>query len=211
MATAIATQELVSSLCDTMTKEGLKPSIVAIQERIGGGSYSTVKRYIDAWALARARAADAGVELPDAAVEKATELARQLWAMAAREAETKSAAIRESAENKVAMISDDLEIAQKEIARLEGLDEANQAKVEQLQQQLAEAERALLEARILASRVTDLQERLAASEAAAAAARQDAEARAIECGRLSGEGEALRSQLRELTAALKASRDASGG
>lgn len=202
MAAPIATKEAVFDACDTLVAEGAKPSILTVQEKIGGGSYSTVKRYLDAWTQERAKSKNNTIDLPPAAVEAAVEMAKSIWAQAERDAMQKTAAIRESAENKVAMISDDLEIAQKEIARLEGVTEAGQAEIANLQALLAAQGAELNELGIKAGRVDDLERRLQSSDDALRACRAESEARAIEASRLAGEAEALRKQVQELTAAL---------
>jgi len=47
MAKPIVTQELVTSIADELHAAGVEPSILMVQERIGAGSYTTVKRYLD--------------------------------------------------------------------------------------------------------------------------------------------------------------------
>ena len=100
------------------------------------------------------------------------------------------------------MISDDLEIAQKEIARLEGVTEAAHVEIANLQARLEAQGAELSELVIKASRVDDLERRLLNSDDALRACRAESEARAIEASRVTGEAEALRKQVQELTAAL---------
>ncbi len=202
MATPIATKEAVFDACDALLSEGAKPTILTVQEKIGGGSYSTVKRYLDAWTEDRAKNKNTAIELPPAAVEAAVEMAKAIWVQAERDAIQKTASIRETAENKVAMISDDLEIAQKEIARLEGVTEAAHVEIANLQARLEAQGAELSELVIKASRVDDLERRLLNSDDALRACRAESEARAIEASRVTGEAEALRKQVQELTAAL---------
>ena len=47
MARQIVTQSAVNEAAAALVTEGQEPSIVGVQERIGGGSYSTVKRFLD--------------------------------------------------------------------------------------------------------------------------------------------------------------------
>ena len=70
--------------------------------------------------------------------------------------------------------------------------------------QLSRATTDLTEALAKAVRVPDLEARLAATQTDATAARKEATEKAVEAGRLAGEAEALRTQLREITAALVA-------
>lgn len=44
MARQIVTQQAVTEAAEALIVEGAEPSIVAVQARIGGGSYSTVKK-----------------------------------------------------------------------------------------------------------------------------------------------------------------------
>ena len=68
---------------------------------------------------------------------------------------------------------------------------------------LREVELALAEAQTQARRVSELEESLADLRAELDASRKDATDKAVEAGRLAGEGEALRAQVRELMDALK--------
>ncbi len=49
MAKALVTREAVFEAADVLAAAGDDPSILAVQGRIGGGSYSTVKRFLDTW------------------------------------------------------------------------------------------------------------------------------------------------------------------
>ena len=47
MAKSVVTQERVFEVADALTERGEEPGILSVQATIGGGSYSTVKRYLD--------------------------------------------------------------------------------------------------------------------------------------------------------------------
>lgn len=49
MAKPIVTQERVNETADALVATGEEPSIITVQARIGGGSYTTIKRYLDVW------------------------------------------------------------------------------------------------------------------------------------------------------------------
>jgi hypothetical protein len=49
VAQAIMTQEQVFALADQLATSGEKPTMTRIREMIGGGSYSTIKAYLDVW------------------------------------------------------------------------------------------------------------------------------------------------------------------
>jgi hypothetical protein len=47
MAKAVVTQARVFEVAQALTDQGTAPTILNVQEEIGGGSYTTVKRYLD--------------------------------------------------------------------------------------------------------------------------------------------------------------------
>jgi len=67
-----------------------------VQSRIGGGSYTTVKRYLDTWRRHQAEQTSA-VEPPPDLVEKGNELTRALWRSAQQWAEREVKLVREQA------------------------------------------------------------------------------------------------------------------
>lgn len=204
MARQIVTQEAVSEVAQGLIREGQEPSIIAVQSRIGGGSYSTVKRYLDAWKLAQTEAANSATPLPAEVRAKGEEFTRAVWALAAGEAQREARQAKEEANAAVAALTGELSEAQAEIARLEGVETELATTVEQQQAQLREGELALVEAQAQARRVPDLEKALAESRTEVDAARQTATDKAVEAGKLAGEAEALRAQVRELMGAIKA-------
>jgi hypothetical protein len=67
-----------------------------VQERIGGGSYSTVKRYLDEWKAQRQSRQQEAVELPKEIVIRGSEFIGSLWARAATLAEERLDLAREA-------------------------------------------------------------------------------------------------------------------
>ena len=200
MAKPIATKELVFQAADAIRDEVSTPSIRNVQDRIGGGSYTTVKQHLDAWQAGQEAAAE--VQAPEFVIARANELARVLWASAAREADKTAQEAREIASARVAAISEELTSAQAEIARLEQAEAAQVRLLEEATGQLAAVSEQLRAVEIVAARVPDLEARLVATGEDLAASRQEAMAKATELGRVSGEAQALRAQVAELTAAL---------
>lgn len=49
MAKPVVTEALVFTVSDQLQAGGTEPTILTVQERIGGGSYTTIKRYLDTW------------------------------------------------------------------------------------------------------------------------------------------------------------------
>ncbi|MCL6264785.1 DNA-binding protein [Craterilacuibacter sp. RT1T] len=203
MARQIVTQQAVTDAAEALIVEGAEPSIVAVQARIGGGSYSTVKKFLDVWKQQRAEAATAAPETPAEVQAKGQEFARIVWALASREAQAEAQQAKDEAQAAVAAVRVELAEATNEIARLEGVEAAQAATIDQQAAKLREVELALAEAQTQARRVAELEKSLADLRAELDASRKDATDKAVEAGRLAGEGEALRAQVRELMDAIK--------
>lgn len=203
MARQIVTQQAVTEAAEALIVEGAEPSIVAVQARIGGGSYSTVKKFLDVWKQQRAEAATAAPETPAEVQAKGQEFARIVWALASREAQAEAQQAKDEAQAEVAAVRVELAEANNEIARLEGVEAAQAETIDQQAAKLREVELALAEAQTQARRVPELEKSLADLRAELDASRKDATDKAVEAGRLAGEAEALRAQVRELMDAIK--------
>jgi len=203
MARQIVTQQTVTEAAEALIVEGAEPSIVAVQARIGGGSYSTVKKFLDVWKQERAEAATAAPETPAEVQAKAQEFARIVWALASREAQAEAQQTKDEAQAEVAAVRVELGEANNEIARLEGMEAVQAETIDQQAAKLREIELALAEAQTQARRVPELEKSLADLRAELDASRKDATDKAVEAGRLAGEAEALRAQVRELMDAIK--------
>lgn len=203
MARQIVTQQAVAEAAEALILEGAEPSIVAVQARIGGGSYSTVKKFLDVWKQQRAEAATAAPDTPAEVQAKGQEFARAVWALASREAQAEAQQAKDEAQAEVAAVRGELAEATNEIARLEGVEASQAATIDQQAAKLREVELALAEAQTQARRVAELEKSLADLRAELDASRKDATDKAVEAGRLAGEAEALRAQVRELMDAIK--------
>lgn len=203
MARQIVTQQAVTEAAEALIVEGAEPSIVAVQARIGGGSYSTVKKFLDVWKQQRAEAATAAPETPAEVQAKGQEFARIVWALASREAQAEAQQAKDEAQAEVAAVRVELAEANNEIARLEGVEAAQAETIDQQAAKLREVELALAEAQTQARRVPELEKSLADLRAELDASRKEATDKAVEAGRLAGEAEALRAQVRELMDAIK--------
>lgn len=203
MARQIVTQQAVTEAAEALIVEGAEPSIVAVQARIGGGSYSTVKKCLDVWKQQRAEAATAAPDTPAEVQAKGQEFARIVWALASREAQAEAQQAKDEAQAEVAAVRVELAEANNEIARLEGVEAAQAETIDQQAAKLREVELALAEAQTQARRVAELEKSLADLRAELDASRKDATDKAVEAGRLAGEAEALRAQVRELMDAIK--------
>ena len=203
MARQIVTQQAVTEAAEALIVEGAEPSIVAVQARIGGGSYSTVKKFLDVWKQQRAEAATAAPETPAEVQAKGQEFARIVWALASREAQAEAQQAKDEAQAEVAAVRVELAEANNEIARLEGVEASQAETIDQQAAKLREVELALAEAQTQARRVAELEKSLADLRAELDASRKEATDKAVEAGRLAGEAEALRAQVRELMDAIK--------
>ena len=128
---------------------------------------------------------------------------RRLRALASREAQREAQAIKDEAKAEVAAVRADLVGATTEIARLEAVESTRAATIEAQQAKLREVELALADAQAQARRVPGLEQGLAQLRLELEAARKEATDKAVEAGRLAGEADALRAQVRELMAAIK--------
>lgn len=198
----IASYEVVCEATNALVVEGVEPSIVAVQSRIGGGSYSTVKKHLAAWAEQRAKEAITVPAIPPVVIAKTQEFGRAVWAIAAAGAQQEIQKVKESAQAEVTSVRNELMEATGVITRLEGIEAEQSAALDTYQVKLREAELKLVEAQTKAERVAELEQSLAETLGALEQFRNEARDRAVEVGTLNGEVNALRNQVRELTAAL---------
>ena len=209
MAKAVVTQERVFEVADTLTARGEDPSILSVQAAIGGGSYSTVKRYLDVWKEA-GRQRRAQIALPDAAVERLMSLGRDFWALLEERTALQVDQIRARAKQEAAALEAQVRQAEQAIAKLEhdkdrleqlaadheAANLALQAEVHVQRERAtaAESKETQLEARILDIKA-DLDRALRQAETerqAASSARMEAQAAAVAGAALKGELAALR-------------------
>lgn len=209
MAKAIVTREAVFEAADALAGAGDDPTILTVQGRIGGGSYSTVKRFLDAWKAER-KSAPPVIEVPPEVAARGEELVRSLWGAAHGLAEQRIAEVRGEAEAQVLKARAELQAAEATIARLEA--EADQAaqQLDVAQQQLVEARTALGEARTAAriaeARTADQEQQITDLRRQVTQQREELEAartQAIDQARLSGELAALRQQLQDQVALIE--------
>ena len=204
----MVTQERVFEIADALTERGDEPTILSVQAAIGGGSYSTVKRYIDVWKEA-GRQRRAQVALPDAAVDRLMALGRDFWALLEERAAQQVEQIRATTREEIATLETQTRQAEQVIGKLEGEKEvleqlaaeretAAQALRAQFQAEHEQATAAQAKATQLEARVVDLKAELdrvlkqvQSEQHAAQAAREEAKAAAIEAARLTGELAAL--------------------
>jgi flagellar biosynthesis GTPase FlhF len=209
MARPIVTQELVFETADRLSSAGEEASIIAVQERIGGGSYSTVKRFLDAWKEARKTAAPP-IDVPPDIAAQGQAFVRGLWAAAHTLAEQRIAEIRAETGEQVRQARAALEAAEATITRLETEAETLAQQRDDAQHEREEAragqEEARASARVAEARaaeqgqqITDLRRQIETQAAELATARP----LAAEHARFSGELAALRQQLTDQAALIE--------
>lgn len=102
-ARALVTQEAVAEAAAQLVAAGDEPTIISVQARIGGGSFTTVKRYLDAWKEAQA-AQPTPVAVPPAVREQASAFGRAVWEAALALPEQQIAQARAEAERVIAQL-----------------------------------------------------------------------------------------------------------
>lgn len=193
MARAIATESAVFKAANDIFSEGNEPSVLEVRERVGGGSFSTVKQYLDAWSEHRELAKLAADSTPPEIEAKGREFAHVVWSRAFTQAQNEVDQVRKQAEINVNIIEVKLAEATVEIGRLERIEAEQNKTNRQLKVELRSTELALAESKARADRAGDLEKRLENAV-------QDAKADAKMLGELNGENLALRAQIKALQA-----------
>lgn len=138
MAKQVATEEAVFAAADALVAEGKEPSLKVVQERTGG-SYTTVKRHLEAWEAKR-KGEIAAVDLPADIEVRGRDFVQALYAHALRDAKAAVAeplALAEAARDKAESERAD---AEAEVARLEGVEQEQAGRIEALTQRVRELE-----------------------------------------------------------------------
>lgn len=167
MAKAVVTREAVFKVAAEMSGRGEEPTIISVQEVIGGGSYSTVKRYLDEWARENEGVKRPPVQLPEAAVKKLMELGVHVWELLSADFQQQIESIRVAAREELVAARAECDQAEHIIGRLEAANEeqeqliashveAMNALQESIQESKKSEERAVARAGELEGRVADL-------------------------------------------------------
>ena len=209
MAKPVATQEAVFAAADALVADGKEPSMTLVQERTGG-SYTTVKRHLEAWEAKR-KGEIAAVDLPADIEARGRDFVRALYAHAlhgAKEAVAEPLALAEASRDKAEGL---LAGAEAEVARLEGVEQEQIGRIDALTQRVRElemntaAQQATIQEKVAS--VARLDAQLAEAQNALAARDQElagfrASAKAVEG--LQGQLDALQRTVQGLTAAAGA-------
>lgn len=138
MAKPVATLESVSAAADALAANGVEPSLMLVQERTGG-SYTTVKRHLEAWKAKREDEA-AAVDVPADVLARGSALARELYAHALRLAEATIAQPLDLAVTALKKAEGQVATAEAEVARLEDAEQSQAEHIDRLEARVRELE-----------------------------------------------------------------------
>jgi septal ring factor EnvC (AmiA/AmiB activator) len=204
MAKALVTQELVTTIADELYAAGVEPTILTVQERIGAGSYTTVKRYLDQWKAQQAQRP--AVEVPPEIAAKATVAVQAIWSAAVAQADQRVQEVEAEAQQQRATLQAQLQQAEQVIQRQERTVEDLSRQLAEAQQQLTVSQQEAREARtavqVVDTRAADQARRIEELQATAAAATERAQQATTAQARLEGEAAALRQQVEALLGRL---------
>jgi chromosome segregation ATPase len=145
------TKEQVWGAADELTAEGKNPTLAAVRERLGGGSYTDISAAMQIWKANRqAAAAPIREPAPAAVTERLSELGGEIWAIALELANSRLQAEREALEQArqeleasrqeaadlADQLSADLEVAQATVQRQTEQIAADTAEIERLRAEL---------------------------------------------------------------------------
>ena len=200
---ATATPEAVVAAAEALQAAGKRVTTISVQSHLGGGSFTTVQKYLEAWQQTQRDQRAAVVDVPSAVVERGMTLLRQVWQAAQAEAGEEITQTREETEAQLAEMRDQLAEALLAVQRqeAENADQAQalatlEAQVAALQ---AERDEARTEARVNAAQAVAAAERVQELQV-----RLDAQASvSLELAQLQGAHGALQRQVEEQAAMIK--------
>lgn len=201
MAKIIATEAAVKAAAEALLADGEEPQIINVQERIGGGSYSTVKQYLELWRAERQVVPP--VVVPNAVAAKGVEFTQALWAAAATLADEQTQHARDEAQQQVAQARIALAEAEAQVGRLEVENDAQGQELVTALRAIERLERDLIQTRgaqqVAEARAQELERQVRDTRA------ELEQARGVErqFARLEGETEALRRQTTEQQALIE--------
>jgi len=194
---ATATPEAVAAAAEALQAAGKRVSTIAVQGHLGGGSFTTVQKYLEAWQQTQRDQRAAVVEVPSAVVERGMTLLRQVWQAAQAAAGQEITQTREETEAQLVEMRDQLAEALLAVQRqeAENAEQAQALAALELQVATLQAERdeARTEARVHAAQATAAAERVQELQT-----RLDAQASvSLELAQLQGAHGALQHQVVE--------------
>lgn len=162
MAKPIVTQSLVSDAANALKKEGIEPSIIAIQKHIGAGSFTTIKKFLDVWKEECDATLQNAPDTPAELEQKGRELTRAVWVLATQIAQQAVTQIKEETAQQLSFAEKEAIEAHEEISRLENIEVQLNNDLQIASTQLHDAEIQLTEAQTQAKRIPGLEADLSA-------------------------------------------------
>jgi chromosome segregation ATPase len=212
----VVTKELVFKEANALAEVGEEPSIITIKDRIGGGSYTTVKRFLDQWKAEQA-ALEPRAALPEPLVTHGTELLQRVWAVAQKLVNQQISELRAEHEQDTKAIRAQLAQAEQMITRLEAelstQQEQNNTLIEQQSTVQQELDAVRTTVQVRDAQLDEQRARLSEAQQSLELRRAElveAQAAALQQARLEGEIAALRQQLDEQRALIERLSSAKG-
>lgn len=200
---ATATPEAVAAAAEALQAAGKRVTTISVQSHLGGGSFTTVQKYLEAWQQTQRDQRAAVVDVPSVVVERGMTLLRQVWQAAQAEAGEEIAQTREETEAQLAEMRDQLAEALLAVQRQEAENTDQAQALATLEAQVAAHQAERDEARTEA-RVNAVQAAAAAERVQELQARLDAQASvSLELAQLQGAHGALQRQVEEQAATIK--------
>lgn len=178
----------IHAAADALAARGKRPTLAAVRAELGTGSFSTIGEAMKSWKAPDSQQAPT-VAAPDAVVQRATDLASQVWAIAQEEAEQRMQVERATLEQRQqeleAARTEAMEAADVAVAQLDEVQrqlDLVQAERDALLQQAAVVQAQLAESTARAQRAEQLAHdaRVSETEAREAAAALRGKLEAIE-------------------------------
>jgi hypothetical protein len=208
---AVIDREELFKAADTLAADGKAVTALALVSKLGGGSLTTIYKYLADWEAERPKTTSPAVagDIPDA-VQTAF---MSTWRVASMEAARETAVIKEKAAEEVRAANRKFDEALEGIQRLEVQGDQDAATIESLKKQIAELEEQLSKARSenaanhataeqLREQVKAQQGELDRLHASMEKERKQRDAAATEAAELRGQTQSLKAQNTELLAKL---------
>lgn len=147
----MATKEQIYAVAEQLTQEGKNPTLAAVRERLGGGSYTDISAAMQQWRAGnKTEVKTLSEKAPEQMTERLTALGSDLWNLALEiagkrlaverealeQARQESERVRQEAMDLADQLSAELEIAQQQI-------QAKNDVINQLEQQLYDAQQVI--------------------------------------------------------------------
>jgi molecular chaperone GrpE (heat shock protein) len=200
MSAEIATQSAVYDAADAMLAQGVEPSITLVRDRIGGGSYSTIREKLAQWKADKL--AEALNPPPETILAQGTRLAGEVWKIAKQEADVAVQEARTAAQAALRASESELAQAQDHIRALERDQEHVTAEIQACEERCTR-ERSRSQAQEV--RIEQLQSQLIAQTQALENARMLEQEQRVRAAALEGERAALKQQLADVLVAMSRS------